>query len=151
MKNLEVLISESFFLGLAPLGEAWQGISRRISFFLMLINLEVVSRELLGSADLTRAQAFRIHKLTEVIMVSKDEDLIFAALQVVAPSLKGFNNNQELLIVSLVLSLNEDYLLREKGYWMLLTNFALKKNWIWVFICYVIGKKLIRIIRGHLT
>ncbi len=49
-------------------------------------------------------------------MVSKDKDLVFAALQIVTPSLKGFNNSQELLIMSLVLSLNRDALLREKGY-----------------------------------
>ncbi len=93
MENLGVLNSESFFLGLASLGEARQGISRNISLFLIIINSEVVSRELLGLADLTRAQAFRIHKSTEVIMVSKDEDLVFAAFQVVVPSLKGFNNS----------------------------------------------------------
>ncbi len=93
MKNLRVLISESLFLGLASLGEARQGISHSISFSLTIIDLKVVSRELLAPADLTRAQAFCIHESTEVIIVSKDEDLIFAALQVVAPSLKGFNNS----------------------------------------------------------
>ncbi len=82
----------------------------------MIIDLEVVSRELLGPADLTRAQAFRIHKSTEVIMVSKDKDLVFVAFQVVALSLKGFNNSQELLIVGFVPSLSRDHLLREKGY-----------------------------------
>ena len=92
MKNLGILISESFFLGLASLGEMRQGISRSISFFLTIIDSEVVSRELLGPADLTRAQAFCIHESTEVIMVSKDEDLVFAAFQVVAPSLESLNN-----------------------------------------------------------
>ncbi len=79
MKNLSVLISERFFLGLASLGEARQSISRSISFSLTIIDSEVVSRELLGLADLTRAQAFRIHESMEVIMVSKNEDLVFAA------------------------------------------------------------------------
>ncbi len=81
----------------------------------MIIDLEIVLRELLGLVDLTRAQAFCIHKSTEVIIISKDKDLIFAALQLVAPSLKGFNNSQELLIVGFVPSLSEDYFLREKG------------------------------------
>ncbi len=93
MKNLSILILKHFFLGLASLGEARQSINRSISFSLTIIDSEVVSRELLGPADLTRAQAFHIHESTEVIIVSKDEDLIFAALQVVAPSLKGFNNS----------------------------------------------------------
>ncbi len=116
MENLGVFISESFFLGLASLGEARQDISRSISFSLTIIDSEVVSRELLGPADLTRAQAFRIHESTEVIMVSKDKGLICASLQVVTPSLKGFNDSQELLIVGFVPSLSGDHLLREKGY-----------------------------------
>ncbi len=116
MENLGVFISESLFLGLAFLGEARQDISRSISLSLTIIDSEVVSRELLGLADLMRAQAFCIHESTEVIMVSKDEDLIFAALQVVAPSLKGFNDSQELLIVGFVSSLSGDHLSRKKGY-----------------------------------
>ena len=50
MKNLEILISESFFLGLASLEETRQGISRSISLFLTIIDLKVVSRELLSLA-----------------------------------------------------------------------------------------------------
>ncbi len=46
-------------------------------------------RDLLDPANLIRAQAFCIYKLTEVIIVSKGKDLIFAALQVVAPVLKA--------------------------------------------------------------
>ncbi len=45
-----------------------------------IMDLEVVLRKLLGLADLTRAQAFYIHESTKVVMVSKDEDLVFAAL-----------------------------------------------------------------------
>ncbi len=127
MKNLSFLISERFLLGLASLGEARQSISRSISFSLTIIDSKVVSRELLGPANLTRAQAFCIHESTEVIMVSKDEDLIFVALQVVAPSLKGFNDSQELLIVSLVPSLSGDHLSREKGYWVPLANFGFRR------------------------
>ncbi len=79
MKNLGVLISESLFLGLASLGEASQSISRSISLFLTIIDSEVVLRELLGPADLTRAQALCIYELTEIIMVIKDKDLVFVA------------------------------------------------------------------------
>ena len=48
-------------------------------------------------------------------MVRKDEDLVFAALQIVAPSLKGLNNGQELLIVGLLAGLSKDHLLRKKN------------------------------------
>ncbi len=81
-------------------------------------------------------------------MVSKDEDLIFAALQVVAPSLKGFNDSQELLIVGFVPSLSGDHLSRKKGYWVLLANFGLWKIRIRIFVGHVTGRMLIR---GHLT
>ncbi len=146
MKNLSILISEHFFLSLASLGEARQSISRSISFSLTIIDLEVVLKELLGPADLTRAQAFYIHESTEVIMVSKDENLVFVVFQVVAPSLKDFNNSQEILIVSLVLSLSGDHLSREKGYWVLLANFKFRK--IWIFMGHVTGRMLTQ---GHLT
>ncbi len=79
MKNLSILISKRFFLGLAFLWETRQSISRSISFSLTIIDSEVVSRELLGPVDLMRAQAFRIYKLTKIIIVSKDENLVFAA------------------------------------------------------------------------
>ncbi len=116
MKNLGIFISESLFLSLASLGEARQGINQNISLSLTIIDLEVVLRERLGSTDLTRAQTFRIHELTEDTIVSKDEDLVFATFQVVAPSFKGFNNSKEFLIVAFVLSLSRDHLLREKAY-----------------------------------
>ncbi len=148
MEDLGVLISESFFLGLTSLREARQGISRSISLSLTIIDSEVVLREFLGSADLTRAQALCIYELTEVIMVSKDENLVFAAFQVVVPSLKGFNNSQELLIVGFVPSLNGDHLSRKKGYWVPLANFGLRKIRIWIFVGHVTGRMLIQ---DHLT
>lgn len=83
---------------------------------LTIINLEVILRELLGLMDLTRAQAFRIYVLLEVIMVSKDRNFVFATLQVVAPSFKGFNNSQEFLIISFVPTLCRNYLPQEKNY-----------------------------------
>ncbi len=83
---------EYFFFGLASLSEARQSISRSISFSLMIIDSEVVLRELLSPADLTRAHAFCIYELMKVIMVSKDEDLILAALHVVALCLESLND-----------------------------------------------------------
>ena len=80
MKNLSILISKCFFLSLAPLWKAKQNISHSISFSLTIIDSKVVSRELLGPADLIKAQVFYIHKLIEVVIVSKNEDLIFPAL-----------------------------------------------------------------------
>ncbi len=79
-------------------------------------------------------------------MVSKDKDLVFAAFQVVAPSLKIFNNSQKLLIMGFLPSLNGDHLSREKGYLVPLANFGFRR--IWIFVSHVTGRILIR---GHLT
>ncbi len=91
-KEFEYSYLGVLFLGLAFLWKVRQSISRNISFSLTIINLEVISRELLGSTDLTRAQAFHIHESTEDVMVSKDEDHVFAALQVVTPSFESLND-----------------------------------------------------------
>lgn len=78
MENFGVIIFKSLFLGLTSLKEVKQCISYNISFFLMIIYLEVVSREVLDSADLARAQALYIHQLTGVIIVNKNKNLVFA-------------------------------------------------------------------------
>ena len=55
MKNLGILIFESFFLGLASLAEVRQSINRNICISLTIIGLKMVWRELLGLVDLTKA------------------------------------------------------------------------------------------------
>ena len=74
----------------------------------------MVLREFLGLVDLTRAQAFCIYKLTEVVIVSKDKDLIFAAFYVVSSSFKSVNDGYKLLIVSLISSLCKNHFLKKK-------------------------------------
>lgn len=80
-----------------------------------IIDLKVISKKLLNSANLIRAQTFYIYKLTKVVIVSKDKDFILAAFKVVASSLKSFNSSQELLIVGIVLNLSRNHVLRKKG------------------------------------
>ena len=83
----------------------------------------MILKKLLGPADLTRAQVLHIYKLTEVIIVNKEENLILAVFQLVIPSLKDFNNSRELLIVNLVASFDGDYFLKKKTtryYWLIL-------------------------------
>ena len=76
----------------------------------------MVLKKYLDPADLMRVQVFCIHELIEVIMVNKNENLIFAAFQVVALSLKSFNDSFERLVVNLILSLSGNHFLREKSY-----------------------------------
>ncbi len=96
--------------------EARQCISCSNRPSLTIIDSKVVSRKLLGPADLARAQTLGIYELMEVVMVSDNKDFVFATFEVMAPSLKSFNNSQGFLIVGFVPSLNGDHLSREKGY-----------------------------------
>lgn len=93
MKNMRILIFESFFLGLGFLEKARRDISSRISFSLIIIDSDMISREFLYLADLTKTQTFCIHELGEVIMVNKVKNLIFVGFQVITPSFESLNNS----------------------------------------------------------
>lgn len=116
MKDLDILIFGSFFLSLTSLKEVKQDLSSSISLFLIIINLKVILREFLGPADLAKTHVFYIDKSTKVIMVNKDQQLIFAALQIVAPGFKALNISQKLLIMDLVASFDGNHFLEDKGY-----------------------------------
>ena len=94
MKNLGVLSSKGLFLGLTSLGKARQGISGGIGISLEIVNSKMVNREFLGPSDLPGTQALGIHESAKIVIVGEDEDLVFAALQVVAPSLEVLNDGQ---------------------------------------------------------
>lgn len=51
-----------------------------IDFILMINNLKIVAKELLGLLDLFRAQILYIHELTEVVMISKHKNFLLIAL-----------------------------------------------------------------------
>lgn len=92
VKNSDIFSLESIFFSFASLGEARQGISCSISFSLALVNLKKIPKGFLCQADLPEAQAFDIHKLAEIFMISEHEDLIFAVFQVIPPILEGLNS-----------------------------------------------------------
>ncbi len=102
MEDLSILSSRSFFLILNSQGEAWQSISSSSGLALAVIDSEIVLRELLGSADLSGAQALRnvIHEPTEVVVIRKHKNPMLEALEGMPPGFKGFNNGQKLTVVS---------------------------------------------------
>ena len=122
MKNLGIFGSEFFFFALTSLGKSRQSISSCISLALSIIDSEMVLGKFLSPADLPRTQAFSIHELAEIVVIGKLKNLISVALQVVAPSLKGFNYSQQFLIVRFVPSLRRNHFSREKRYGMPLTR-----------------------------
>ena len=92
MKDSVILSSELIFLILTFLSKPRQSICSCIRLALAIIDSKVITRELLGPTDLSRAQALRIYELTEVIVVCEDKDLMLAAFQKVAPSLECLND-----------------------------------------------------------
>lgn len=116
MKNLSILISFRFFLGLACFKKSRWGICYSICLFLTIIDLEVISRKFMRHADLTRTHIICIHELLEIIMISRDKNLIFTSFQVVAPSFKSPNDIQKLLLIGFVMYLSRNHPSREKGY-----------------------------------
>ena len=69
MENLGVLSSKLFFLIMAPLREAREGVCSTVCLALTIIDSKMIPRELLGPPDLARAQTLRVHKPTEVVIV----------------------------------------------------------------------------------
>ena len=92
MKDLTILNMKLIFFILASLEESWQSVSSCICLALVIIDLKMVLREFLGAMDFLGAQTFCIHETTEIIVVCKDKNFMFAAFQVVVPSLECFNN-----------------------------------------------------------
>ena len=80
VQNLDVLCSEGLFLLNTLLRVSRQGIGSSVSFALTIVDLEVVTRELLGPADLSGAQTLCLHEPTEVVVVDKHENFMLRAL-----------------------------------------------------------------------
>ena len=97
MKDLSILSLRIFFLALAALEQAKQSISSSIRLILTIIDPKVIPRELLGPANLVRAQAHYIYESTEVIAISQHKGFVLTAFKVMP--LEGLNNGQELSIV----------------------------------------------------
>ena len=93
VEDTSILNLKNLLLMGAFLGEGGQDISGGVSFALSIVYAKVILKKLLGLADLARTQTLCIHKLAEVIIIGKHENLILVALQIVLPSFKNFNND----------------------------------------------------------
>ena len=69
-----------------------QSIRNSVFLALLIINLELVARELPDLADLSRAQTLCIHEPAEIVMVGEYKYLILGPFYVVFPGLEGLNN-----------------------------------------------------------
>ena len=80
VQNLDILCLEGFFFLSTPLGVLKQGISSCVSFVLIIIDLDVITREFLSPVDLSEAQTLCVHEPTEVFMVGKHKNFMSRAL-----------------------------------------------------------------------
>ena len=76
VQNLDVLNLESFFLLNNPLRITKQGIGSSVCLPMLVIDPEVVTKKLFGSADLSGAQTLCVYEPTEVFVVSKYKHLM---------------------------------------------------------------------------
>ena len=120
MKNSSILSLKDFFLVLAFLRKAQQGISSCVGLTLTVINPEVILREFLSPANLTRAQTLCVHKLSKVIMIGENKNFVFAVFKRMLPSFKSFNNSKKLSIMSFMPSFSQYHLSRKVSHWILL-------------------------------
>ena len=131
MKDSAILSLELILLILVFLEKPRQSICSCICFALAIVDLKIVSKELLGSADLSGAQTLCIHETTEVIMIRKDENLMLATFQIVTPRLKGLDNSQKLAVMGLIPSLCRNHFPGKKGYEMPRAQIGLSDYLIW--------------------
>ena len=59
--------------------KARQSVCYSICFILIIIDSKMGIKKLLDLVNLTKAQTLSIHKLSYVIMISNNKDLVFAA------------------------------------------------------------------------
>lgn len=76
----------------------------------MIIDIKVILKNFLDLVDLTKTQALCTDKLKKIIIVYKDDKLVFAIFHIVALSFKKNDNSYNVLIVGLVSNLVRDYI-----------------------------------------
>lgn len=69
-----------YLLFLTSLEKVGQSISSSIGLALMIVDLEVVMRELLGQVYLARTHILCIYELTEIVIIGKHKNFMLATL-----------------------------------------------------------------------
>ena len=92
MQDLDVFGLEGLFLFYTLLRVSKQGIISFVCLTLIIVDLEVVIKEFLSPADLSRAQTHRVHELAKVFVIDKYEHLMLGVFWIVSPGLENFNN-----------------------------------------------------------
>ena len=78
MNNLAILSLKLMFFIFAFLEKPQQSIDKYIYFALVIVDLEMILRKLLGLADLFRAQTLYIYKAIKIVLICEDKHFIYA-------------------------------------------------------------------------
>ena len=79
MEYFDILGSKGLLLLCTLLKVLRQSISNSISLAILIIDLEVVTKEILSPANLFRVQTFCIHETMEIVVIDKYEYLMLRA------------------------------------------------------------------------
>ena len=88
IQDLSILSLKLLFLIKILLQKARQNFCYSICFILTIIDLKMIIRELFGPTNLTKDKTLCIYKLLMIIMIIKNNDLVFTAFQVMFPDFK---------------------------------------------------------------
>ena len=78
MKDLSVISLKVGFFFIILLKITRLGVCSSVCFFLTIINPKMIPAKLLGPPDLPITQALHIYETTNVVIMSKNKDLVFA-------------------------------------------------------------------------
>ena len=78
----------------------------------------MILAELLGLLNLARTQVLCIHETTKVVIIGKNESLVFATFKIMSPYFKSLNNGQKLTVMSFVSSFGKNHFIREVDHQM---------------------------------
>lgn len=92
VRDLGIFVSENVFFIAILLRVMKESIMNSISFILAIIDLKIISQQFLGPVNLLKTYAFYIHRMTEIVIVHGNENIMFAIFQVMLPSLQDFEN-----------------------------------------------------------
>lgn len=118
MKDLGVFGSKGGFFFSILLKISKKDIRRSISLIFTVINLKMIPRQLLRLLNLPGTQVFYIHEVAKIVMICKNKNFIFTTFEVIWLGLEGFRNNHQLIVISLISRLYQDYFLGEECHWI---------------------------------
>ena len=93
VQALDVFGTEVLFFLCTLLRVSKQGINSSIYISLIIVNLKLVVKEFLGTANMSGAQTLRVHESREVVVVGKYKDFMLRALQVISLNFVTLNND----------------------------------------------------------